>query len=206
MLKLLSTGYFTLLSSGCVLLGCAAQTTTDVEATGGSSKADQFEQNAEQVATDPSQDVVTPELEPYCPGDESFDFNLSGEDFGEWEGKRVYVAAIENDQTQLEGGPNERVVLLVGTITDGGFSLVCPTSLTRTNAYPSWAAFVDVDNDGRCGGIDVGTQQQLYGWVSDVNEVVSSLYEVSAQPGTVAALMPPIGSSSDIFCEGYFHP
>lgn len=190
---------------GSMLWGCAAQHASDADVAQDSVDPEDGVDLSRGV-TDGLNEENVEVWETQCSESAEFDFHLLAEGLSQWEGKRVYVAAFENDGFEADPNSNRRVVLLKGTITDGGFSLVCPRALKQTYAYPSWGVFVDVDGDGRCGNQDVGAQAQLYGWESDVSEQVGALSEVSTQGSAAGSLFPPIGSSASTFCDGYFQP
>ncbi len=141
-----------------------------------------------------------------CAGAAELDFRVSGSGLAQWEGRRVVAAAIESDQDRAVER-HRRPVLVSAAITGGAFSLSCADSLHTNYWYPSFAVFVDVDGDGRCGAGDVGHQSQRYGWDRDLTEEIQSAADFSGwQPiGTGSAgLGIPVGSAASTFCAAYF--
>jgi len=133
-----------------------------------------------------------------CAGDAELDFRVRGEDLGDFEGARVGAAAIENDWTP-DGTESRRPVLLQGEVVDGSFSLSCANSLSENFAYPSYALYVDVDDDDRCSAGDLAYQMQFYGWGDSVEDLVHP-----------DALLPiddvgiGVGTDGPDFCGSYF--
>lgn len=139
-----------------------------------------------------------------CNSGRQLDFQVRATGLSAWEGRRVMVAAFENaaNGTQQTG---TRSVLLSGVISNGEFSVACPRALEENYAYPSWAAFIDVDGDGKCTSRDVGAKAQLYGWAYPVNgQLLATDFAVIPAAGGPGHLRAPLGSSATGFCEGFF--
>jgi hypothetical protein len=140
-----------------------------------------------------------------CLTDGSFDFHVFGDGLTFYEGKQVAVSAIEN--TTDFSGPDtpttthRRPVRMSATIHDGAFSISCPGSLRENYGYPSYALFIDVNGDGKCGAGDVGTDMQLYGW----NMAVDDRLGMSSDWAPVSDLPRAIGlGEGSVFCQDYF--
>jgi hypothetical protein len=133
-----------------------------------------------------------------CARGGQFDIQVWSDEASAWQGRKVVVAAIEND---IDASPriSRRVALLTTVIKDGKFSLFCPRSLHENYGYPSWAAFVDVNGDGRCSAGDVGYQEQLFGWNWDTAAELDASWW-----SPVTSLAAPIGTGASDFCTGYF--
>jgi hypothetical protein len=165
---------------GCFLPACAADD-PDVEALTGES-------------VEPTESAC----QGSCTGNGQFDFRARGTGMTAWNGRRVVAAAIEND-IGTSPTTSTRVVLRAGAIAHGQFTLECRRSLHENFGYPSWAAYVDVNGDGRCSSGDVGYAVQLFGWKWSIDDELDPSY---LRP--VGSLPGPIGRPVTSFCSGYF--
>jgi hypothetical protein len=132
-----------------------------------------------------------------CDGDGDVQLVVQGSVPDGWQGRAVYVSAIENEA--VAGVSARRVALLSTSVDDGAFTLSCPGALHENYYYPSVAVFVDVDGDGACTSADAGYQLQLYGW--GVKVAVDLSAEDWQGPNS---LRGPIGNEAATFCAGYF--
>ena len=180
----------------CVgLAGCAAQHQAmrdDVEA--------DADVGPEIVTSDRDQtSSADDEAVPGCSSTGTLDFRVTGSGIQKWNGRHVYAMAVEPDSLNTLGETSERRVAVHGTISDGSFLLECIDSLHENGAYPSYALFVDVDEDGGCSLGDVGFEFQLYSWVDDVGiELPPEAWR------DVASLDGSFYSPSVDFCASYF--
>jgi hypothetical protein len=134
-----------------------------------------------------------------CPTDGAFGLRLYGVGLGAHEGRRVRVSVVE--PASIEGGA-PRTFRLSSRVTGGAFEVSCPAALRENMAYPSWAVLVDVDDDGRCGGTDIGYAGQFYGWTANVEgEVPAGSWERVSAETPLRGPMP--GGAAD-FCGGFF--
>jgi hypothetical protein len=155
------------------------------------------------------QDDGVTQATPYtCAGYGEHDFRMWAQGLTAWEGHRVVAAAIENE---LGGGArtSTRPVHIAGTIRGGAFSLACARSLHTNYGYPSYAVYVDVDGDGRCGPGDVAHQSQRYGWddamLVEIPNAIDFAGWITIPPaGTSGNLQAPIGGRGATFCAAYF--
>jgi len=148
--------------------------------------------------------VIT-QSEQVCAADGSLDFHVYADSFGAYEGKQVTVAAFEPHQDfETHVTTLRRPVRMSAMVTDGAFSIDCPSGLQPSLAYPSYAVYVDLDGDGGCGASDVGLQMELYGWTSPVDDHLMQTNDW-AQLVPVAELHGGIGSETPYdFCATYF--
>jgi hypothetical protein len=138
-----------------------------------------------------------------CAGNGSFDLKVTANDLAAYNGRRVQLAAVENNDDQ---SGQRRVALVSGTVTNGAFALGCGKSLTNSMSYPSFAAYIDVDGDGRCSNGDLAYQSQRYGWANNVTDKVGEARRWGrvGDPNMKYQLKAPLGSSASDFCDGYF--
>jgi hypothetical protein len=133
----------------------------------------------------------------HCLRSGDLDFSIRGTGFDQFEGAVVRVGAR---QDAYASSPATHIVLS-GVISNGGFDLSCPDSLTENTAYPSYAVFIDVDGDGVCTSQDIGYDVILYAWLNDVADSVQ--YGVN----TYATWLNPIGDyvsfHKEPFCQRY---
>lgn len=99
-----------------------------------------------------------------CAPSGTADFQLSIASLERWEGRIAWVAAIEPPAPQHRSEGVGRPVKLATVIEHGAIEAVCPASLDVTTVAPSWAAFIDVNGDGRCNAPDVGVAHPEYVW------------------------------------------
>jgi hypothetical protein len=138
------------------------------------------------------------EAEELCVSTALYDFEVSGGGLEMYEGRKVMAVAIENDIT-VQPTVSARVVALTGKISYGAFSLSCPKSLSNNTGYPSYALYVDVNDDGKCDAGDQGFEMQLYGWIAP------TMADIHTDSWTdIAHLGAPIGPNAATFCAGYF--
>jgi hypothetical protein len=64
--------------------------------------------------------------------------------------------------------------------------------------YPSYAVFIDLNDDGRCDLGDFGVSSQRYGWDAAIDESVG----IDFAP--VDDMQAAIGSTAKSFCASYF--
>jgi hypothetical protein len=85
---------------------------------------------------------------------------------------------------------------MTATIKSGQFSIACPHSLHETFAYPSFAAYLDANVNGRCDNADEGFLKQYYGWNGDTVESIplESWTPVTDRANLVAPLGAPSGA------------
>lgn len=139
-------------------------------------------------------------LRDVCARTGRIDFQVTGRGLARLEGRRVVAAAYEN--SGLGGALDaKRIVLRSGVIRAGAFSLSCDRSLHENYAYPSWAVYVDADNNGACNNGDLGYQMQLYGWNRNIDQAIGASEWIRIAPGS---LTRPLGSRASDFCSGYF--
>jgi hypothetical protein len=153
------------------------------------------------------QTMTTVQSTELCLTDGEFDFHVYGDGLAAWEGKRIAASAIEthsdfSDPQNIQHS-TRRPVQLDTRISGGSFSIMCPSSLRPNNEYPSYAVFIDVDGDGKCGGSDIGLQMQLYAWDRAVDDHIGISFEwESFLP--VAQLQGELGDQPHSFCQDYF--
>ena len=97
-------------------------------------------------------------------------WNLSarGAGFGAFEGKRVWMSAIEGNLSA--GGNHYSLVVSVSTTVRGGaFALECIHGLSTNYAYPAAALLLDTDGSGDCSVGDLQLLEQRYGWAADLD-------------------------------------
>ena len=92
---------------------------------------------------------------------------MSGENQSEYEGLRVWLAAVEPDGEAPPRDPDPIVVYMQDVIADGVFEMSCDAGLTENSAYPSIAVIIDADDNGECSDGDVAFVTQLFGWLAD---------------------------------------
>lgn len=193
------TRYF--IMSGCLLAACAGE---DVAAPGADGPESLTIAAAATAVADPTAlaedaDGVA-RLRDLCARTGRIDFQVTGRGLGRFEGRRVLAAAYEN--TGLGGALDaKRMVLRSGVIRAGAFSLSCDRSLHENYAYPSWAVYVDADNNGVCNNGDLGYQMQLYGWNRNIDQEIGATEWIRIAAGS---LSHPLGSRASDFCSGYF--
>jgi hypothetical protein len=95
-------------------------------------------------------------------------------------------------------------VLLATQIAGGSFSISCPNSLVENVNYPTYALYVDLDRDGRCGTADVGVFAQGYGWFSAIDDDVTKSDMVVSDMLPVDQMVGSNGFPVPEFCERYF--
>lgn len=128
-----------------------------------------------------------------CDGAGEWSIAARGAGLGRFEGKRVWLSAVERDR----GGP---VVLLEGRIAAGAFAFSCAKTLHTTYAYPTFAVVIDEDGNGRCSPGDVQSARQLYGWKEDQQVTVEA-----AQLQSVRTASTLVGDRKTFdFCALYF--
>jgi hypothetical protein len=193
----MKTQYFVML--GCLLAACGGEDARDPAGAGTESL---LAADAPAAATDPASLAGDSPVSPreVCARTGRLDFKVTGRGLSRLEGRRVVVAAYEN--AALGGALDaKRVVLRAGVIRAGAFSLACDRALTENYAYPSWAAYIDADNNGVCQSGDLGYQMQLYGWNQSVDHAIGPSEWTRIAPGVFSR---PLGSRASDFCSGYF--
>jgi hypothetical protein len=108
-----------------------------------------------------------PLLEPVCASGQEWTLSLDASGLGAWEGRRVWVSAVEPAQDG-DSTVHSVAARLEATIVDGAASASCVKGLTTNMWYPSAAVVVDVDGSGACSAGDVQQSIQYYGWSSDL--------------------------------------
>ena len=147
-----------------------------------------------------------------CAPDAQLDFRLSISELQAWEGRTVWVAAQEQawrgamtEQVRGAAGPSSRqAVLLSAVVQQGTVSASCPRSLSQ-NVQPFWAAFIDVDGDGRCSPPDVGVMRREFAWPpGGFSRTFPSWERLAWSPvGSLVGVDRPDGSKTQ-FCEDLF--
>ncbi len=138
-----------------------------------------------------------------CAPDAQLDFRLSISELQAWEGRTVWVAAQE--QRRGAAGPSSRqAVLLSAVVQQGTVSASCPRSLSQ-NVQPFWAAYIDVDGDGRCSPADVGVMRPEFAWPpGGFSRTFPSWERLEWSPvGSLVGVDRPDGSRTP-FCENLF--
>jgi hypothetical protein len=79
----------------------------------------------------------------------AFDITIRGEGFERFEGKRVWVSAVQPDHRAAIDAPHV-VVVLEGRVAGGRFALSCAKGLDQSYAYPTWAVVIDADDSASC--------------------------------------------------------
>jgi hypothetical protein len=154
--------------------------------------------------------MVTTQSAEVCLTDGSFDFHVYGEGMAAWEGKRIAASAIEphedfSDPHHVVQTLRRPLQALATQISGGAYSIMCPSSLLPDSGYPSYAVFIDVDGDGKCGGADLGLQMQLYAWNAPIDDHIGvsvegvSFMPVAQMPGAIGD-----GVQANRFCQDYF--
>jgi hypothetical protein len=132
-----------------------------------------------------------------CATDGTLRFALSGAGLSEHEGRTVTVFVAEPSGSAET--PSRVAVRSEVVIADGAFTVDCPTALLPTLTYAYWGAYLDVDEDGRCTGADLGALEQYFGWVDPV------VYEVPLAAWMATDALPvPVGSTQATFCAEAF--
>jgi hypothetical protein len=134
-----------------------------------------------------------------CRVDGTFAFTFSASSLEPYEGRILSVAVIA-PELDIASPDRLRPVLVSAVIEHGAVGFFCPNALIENLAYPSYAAFIDVDEDGTCGGPDIGMQVQLYGWVEAVTAApTADVWRL------VGDLSRPVGlAEAADFCQAYF--
>jgi hypothetical protein len=171
---------FPLLLTAVFTSACATNPADDETLSGAPGKGDSGYGEEEPVSS----------LEARCKSDGTLDVRVSGSGLSAYEGKTVWVSAIEDSQ---------RRVLVSGEIKNGSVVVSCANSIDENYRYPSWAAFIDADGDGECSAGDVGTQMILYGWAWNLVESFSA-----AELGATSDLAPYLHANGQDFCAAYF--
>jgi hypothetical protein len=146
-----------------------------------------------------------------CGDDGQFGITMSGTNQQEFEGRRIWMSAVEPSFDDPEGSPDPIVVVMQTTIADGAFEMTCPLGLTENSSYPSFAVVIDANDDGVCNDGDVAFGQQLFGWIAELNYSFdgASAYSHENDPPwlvtedawqSVAGMM---GFNGDPFCDYY---
>ncbi len=147
--------------------------------------------------------VDPPALAAFCATGGTLDLEVIGTGLGAYEQKTVVATAIQFDDASWSFDVFDRRAYQSTTIYSGAFILGCAGSLTETYAYPSVAAYIDVNEDGACSAGDVGTVSGYYGWDRHVSESYDApVWLPVADPGSLTG---PLHSNRD-FCSGYFAP
>ncbi len=100
------------------------------------------------------------QAENVCKGGKEWSVRVSGTALDRFEGKSVWVSAVEPRQDATD----EVAVFLQGKITNGSVSLSCDRGLSTNYWYPSFSVAIDANGDGRCNDGDVHMTDQYYGW------------------------------------------
>lgn len=163
---------------------------------------DEDTQASDSQSADSQSDMM---LQPadYCLADGQFNFSVNGKGLSKWEGARVTVAALENDNN-IQPTVVTRRLLLSETIKNGTFSISCAYAINKNSYYPSYALYIDVDGDGHCSKADVAYQMQLYGWNKDEHEEISGEEFFTQLSNPNFTIGVPIGSDAPDFCSAYF--
>jgi hypothetical protein len=148
---------------------------------------------------------VEPQSAGVCLNDGSFDFHVYGDGLTQWDGKSIAATALEPQQDLTTQTTSLRIPVRMGSqITDGAFSISCPSSLDDNSYYPSYALFVDVNDDGRCDDGDFGLNAQRYGWNQAIDDQIVAPDVEAPTFLPVGELQPAIGSDAFTFCYAYF--
>lgn len=100
-----------------------------------------------------------------CDGRGEHSIAVEGDGFGAYEGKRVWLSALE---------PGRVAAVVEGRVSGGKIRLSCAKSLHTSGVYPSIAVVIDTDNDGRCGPSDHQSRSIMYGWNANVSHRVEA--------------------------------